>query len=54
MRATGCSRSNRGANWRRGLAAEFVVPDSSKHIVVPGDRAWATMIGAIERFVGDR
>ena len=34
-------------------AAEFVMLDSSSHIIVPGDRAWATMIGVIERFAGD-
>jgi DNA-binding winged helix-turn-helix (wHTH) protein/pimeloyl-ACP methyl ester carboxylesterase len=32
--------------------AEFVMLDSASHITVPGDRAWDTMIGAIERFVG--
>jgi pimeloyl-ACP methyl ester carboxylesterase/DNA-binding winged helix-turn-helix (wHTH) protein len=32
-------------------AAEFVMLDSSSHLIVPGDRAWDSMIGAIERFV---
>ena len=53
-REDGVQPLGQGRELAAGIpAAEFVMLETSSHIVVPGDRAWAAMIGAIERFVAE-
>lgn len=53
-RDDGVQPLDQGRELAAGIpGAEFVMLETSSHIVVPGDKAWDAMIGAIERFAED-